>query len=792
MPINHIVEVAYAKLKRKARQFALPLMLAGGWAGAPAPAAAEEQQLMSGASIESALEYRDGRLAKATAQQIISQDSVVYFFVDSAAVAGGNGSKTSPFQTINDALAAASSSSRPRKRIIVEPGAGGYPENVALLSNTEIYGRSNENTIIEGTITATGTTGWILKSFLLRSPTIDANFGVNAAASSSGLLENIKLDGFLANYLVRGGSQVDIVNSSSFTYSSGGDVKAQDTGTIVTVTGCTFAGDTLGTASSLVAQGGAIIISDSNVILDHGAYAVAASSGGQAITGYNLLHRNVAGSHFGASPAATDLIGVDPMLKPGVIFGKIDTYRPENNSPVVNSGNPDKKNPDDKRRHRGYFHEDSTYFGGARMKGTAVDTIEIPINLKTDILEKGSDAIAVELVLEYDPLKFTPVGIRTDSTLVQGMMLMDHNLDDVPYIRFVAASLSPMAGRGPLIRVLMEPQTAFRTNDTLKTRALYFNERGLVAKLSALTKTAVVADSIPPVSEQMTIITSTPNYGDADQNAFINPLDVSAILRHNVRKQQLTPEGIAAADVSGVAGVSSFDAALILRHQAGLITQYPVDVEGEGSGPKQAAGAGPLLRTRTEENGKFIEYIISGEHMETALAFDFRLTHDPLLRLQEVISDAAWQVEAYSRGGKTAIAMAGRNPFAGSEVRVRYAKGGEHANITLEAAMANETEMAVRQESPREYTLSQNFPNPSNPATTIRYELPKAAKVRLEIYNAIGQRIRTLISTHQDEGRYMATWDGTNNQGAKVASGVYIYRLEAGEFTMAKKMTLLK
>ena len=93
---------------------------------------------------------------------------------------------------------------------------------------------------------------------------------------------------------------------------------------------------------------------------------------------------------------------------------------------------------------------------------------------------------------------------------------------------------------------------------------------------------------------------------------------------------------------------------------------------------------------------------------------------------------------------------------------------------------------------PSRYELYQNYPNPFNPSTVIEYALPEASHVRIEIYNLAGQRIKTLISSYHNPGRYKVYWDGTDDNGLKVASGVYIYRLVAGNNIVAKKMLLLK
>jgi flagellar hook assembly protein FlgD len=95
-------------------------------------------------------------------------------------------------------------------------------------------------------------------------------------------------------------------------------------------------------------------------------------------------------------------------------------------------------------------------------------------------------------------------------------------------------------------------------------------------------------------------------------------------------------------------------------------------------------------------------------------------------------------------------------------------------------------------ELPEGYGLSQNYPNPFNPTTTIDYSLPRSEHVTLEVYNVSGQKVRTLIDEVMPAGNHSVEWDALSDTGTKVASGVYLYRLTAGEVTSSKKMTLLK
>ena len=93
---------------------------------------------------------------------------------------------------------------------------------------------------------------------------------------------------------------------------------------------------------------------------------------------------------------------------------------------------------------------------------------------------------------------------------------------------------------------------------------------------------------------------------------------------------------------------------------------------------------------------------------------------------------------------------------------------------------------------PKVFALKQNYPNPFNPTTVIRYALPEASNVRLEVFNTLGQVVRTLADEEQVAGAYRITWDGRNEQGQEMATGVYIYRIVAGKDHATKRMLLIK
>jgi len=120
----------------------------------------------------------------------------------------------------------------------------------------------------------------------------------------------------------------------------------------------------------------------------------------------------------------------------------------------------------------------------------------------------------------------------------------------------------------------------------------------------------------------------------------------------------------------------------------------------------------------------------------------------------------------------------------------------ESPRLNGQVAMKNGGDPAHKaeeiQEVPDEYALSQNYPNPFNPTTTISFDLPEAATVRLEVYDMMGRRIATLVDSQVAAGRHTAQWNARTDSGSIVASGIYIYRLQAGSFEATGRMVLTK
>ena len=110
----------------------------------------------------------------------------------------------------------------------------------------------------------------------------------------------------------------------------------------------------------------------------------------------------------------------------------------------------------------------------------------------------------------------------------------------------------------------------------------------------------------------------------------------------------------------------------------------------------------------------------------------------------------------------------------------------------LSVRQLSATEVKQTKLTPAKYELFHNYPNPFNPTTIISYSLPAKSFVTLKVYDLLGREVKTLVNAQKSAGVYKVSWDGTNNYGVKVSSGVYIYRIHANNFIKSEKMILMK
>ena len=126
-----------------------------------------------------------------------------------------------------------------------------------------------------------------------------------------------------------------------------------------------------------------------------------------------------------------------------------------------------------------------------------------------------------------------------------------------------------------------------------------------------------------------------------------------------------------------------------------------------------------------------------------------------------------------------ALATSGTNLFAGTSDGVVWRRPLSEMITAVDNSLA--------ESQPRSFQLEQNFPNPFNPSTTIRFSVPHPITVYLSVFNALGQEVQSLVNQQVAAGTYVIRWNPIG-----LTSGVYFYRLRAGAFTETRRMILLK
>ena len=233
---------------------------------------------------------------------------------------------------------------------------------------------------------------------------------------------------------------------------------------------------------------------------------------------------------------------------------------------------------------------------------------------------------------------------------------------------------------------------------------------------------------------------------------------------------------------------------------AGLNTDARFRMDHGGALP--GIGEELVLRVNLEDYEEVRGYGLTVAYDHEVLEFvETRVVDNPLG--ESVLAHP----QSVSRDGEISIAAFGETTGEGEiEVELVFVPTQEIEEGYIEITSAGlqdggyglnriSAPVSVRIETrPEVYALENNYPNPFNPATTIKYQLPEAGEVTLEVYNMLGQVVRTLVDREfQGAGRYNYKWDATNDRGRSLSSGVYFYRVTAGkDFQSHKRMLLLK
>jgi len=332
---------------------------------------------------------------------------------------------------------------------------------------------------------------------------------------------------------------------------------------------------------------------------------------------------------------------------------------------------------------------------------------------------------------------------------------------------------------------------------------------------------------------------------DGDQQGAISGSDALLVLQYLAFLVELTADQQSAADVTADGNITGSDAQAILRYLAffsdniastgqwrfdplletfNLNADLVIDFEAYLLGDVNLGWAGSAALAK--DAGKTAAYssmsaniekvnAFNVEHIEIPVVIDpagqelntlvMSLEYDPTC-LKYVTTKTTERTRDFMLAangleeGKVHIAMAGVKGLRSKTEMVHLIfkvvdKKATDAVSDLRFAgiQANDAIMTNYNDAvPETFGLSQNYPNPFNPQTMIEYQLPEECDVRLTIYNVMGQKVRVLVDELKNAGYYKINWDGRDNSGESVSSGMYFYSIKAGDFGLTKKMVKME
>ena len=316
-------------------------------------------------------------------------------------------------------------------------------------------------------------------------------------------------------------------------------------------------------------------------------------------------------------------------------------------------------------------------------------------------------------------------------------------------------------------------------------------------------------------------LTRIPAAGDVSGDGSVTAYDAALILRSTVSGQTVFPIYEAAleisellvaygyscdvmmdiADISGNGELTAYDAALTLRQAVGLTALAPI----VSNSPRKCR-----LNVDNYDDQR-LNISIDLDNVGDVYSADVIMIYDPqvlaVADVSETPSISGWLSEQGTKPGKLRISLAGASqPVAdGSLVTISFDVGRHEGPLWDAIKQLNIAELklndgmltAIVENLPKDFALLQNYPNPFNPETWIPYQLSEPADVTISIYNVNGQMVRQLVLGSRMPGHYTdksraAYWDGTNELGERVSSGVYFYQLQASGDASVRKMIIVK
>ncbi len=421
-------------------------------------------------------------------------------------------------------------------------------------------------------------------------------------------------------------------------------------------------------------------------------------------------------------------------------------------------------------------------------------TLSVPVVITEDVTGLGIISTQMNISYDSDVVKATDVTLA--GTLTQGWEIEDTVATgigtSIDTVKIAIATPGPdtLSGSGGLvfIKFAVSDSAVIGDSTALAFEEFFLNEGDPVA-----------------ITQNGSVRIIRGLLGDVSGNGRVMAFDAALVLQSTVGLFVISDT--MAADVSGDGTISPFDASLILRFVVGIITQFPA----ETGGPSKVVLGERIISLGDIEalsDERFAVPVLIDE-MDGVVSGQLELSFDPtkLKALDATTSDLTSDyLYAYNaQDGRLRLSFAGIESVEGSgriaEIIFESVDSGIETigEIDLISAKLNEGLFSVVisqfegiSDVPDSYSLYQNYPNPFNPQTVIHYDLPVGSQVQLSVFNLMGQKVATLVDGYRSVGSYSVVWDGKDDKGKNVASGVYLYRMETDGFVRTRKLILMR
>jgi uncharacterized repeat protein (TIGR02543 family) len=288
--------------------------------------------------------------------------------------------------------------------------------------------------------------------------------------------------------------------------------------------------------------------------------------------------------------------------------------------------------------------------------------------------------------------------------------------------------------------------------------------------------------------------------GDIDSNGTVQAYDASLVLQEVVGLiSPFVPGSCAcwAADINQDGMIGAYDASWILYNV--VYGNLP-----DGTLPKSVAAGGVLefgdIQKIQNSDCVNVPVYLSNPHNVLSVYAEININEKDF-ELKDVSAKfpSGWQMAHHYSGNKLRIALSGIKPVEEGNlitislrIKDKNSRSQIFATGLLNDNLNSDPGPLVVNFIPVEFGMDQNYPNPFNPNTRIDFRLASKGKALLEIFNMLGEKVKTLLNAEQEAGFFSVDWNGTNGYNQKVSSGIYIYRLSAGKFVSVKKMMMVK